>query len=138
MRPTLVRHRDDRHQQVTLGTAGDEPYRVVGKRNETEMQMYVALRGPLSVCVNATSWHHYQGGVMTSCADRRTDHCVQLVGYGEDAGLKYWKLRNSWGKSWGETGFLRIEMFEDACDVSSIPTRTIPGEIINKAIVEEA
>ena len=125
--------------KITLGnsTTG-KPYYVVGKRDEAEMKKYVGAKGPLSVCVNATSWHHYQGGVMTACADRRTDHCVQLVGYGHDtdSGLDYWKLRNSWGAKWGETGFLRVEFGKDSCDVSSIPTRTIPGEIIKAPTIE--
>lgn len=115
--------------QVTLG--GLKGFKVVGLRNERVMKQYVGRSGPLSVCVNATRWHHYREGVMTGCDDRRTDHCVQLVGYGHDAasGLDYWKLRNSWGTQFGEGGYLRVEMGTDACDISSFPTRVIAGEV---------
>lgn len=54
----------------------------VGKGDEDEMQKYVGTTGPLSVCVNAGSWHSYKGGVMTNCPSKNTDHCVQVVGYG--------------------------------------------------------
>ena len=36
------------------------------------------------------------------------DHCVQLVGYNKEAETPYWKVRNSWGSSWGEDGFIRL------------------------------
>ncbi len=38
------------------------------------------------------------------------NHCVTLVGYGVDAasGKPYWLLRNQWGPSWGEKGYMRL------------------------------
>lgn len=34
-------------------------------------------------------------------------HAVRVVGWGVDAGQKYWTVINSWGKSWGENGTFR-------------------------------
>ncbi|KAL6047950.1 cysteine-type endopeptidase [Balamuthia mandrillaris] len=50
-------------------------------RNETQMQMMLYNQGPLSVCVAAASWQNYRGGVITSCDDYYTDHCVQATGF---------------------------------------------------------
>merc|ERR1712059_146864 len=56
-------------------------YQQVGRNDETAMKQYVGTTGPLSVCVDANSWHSYRGGILTSCGSS-VDHCVQIVGYG--------------------------------------------------------
>ena len=68
-------------------------------------------QGPVSVAVCAiTIFQFYNKGVVTSnLCGAMLDHGVLAVGYGTDSGTKYWKVKNSWGKSWGENGYIHVE-----------------------------
>jgi len=87
-----------------------------GKENEAGMASYVQSTGPLSVCVDAESWSLYTGGIMSRCGTS-VDHCVQAVGI--DTANGYWKVRNSWGTSWGESGYIRLAYGADTCAIAS-------------------
>lgn len=66
--------------------------------------------GPVSVAIEAdTIFQFYHGGVMGAICGAKLDHGVLVVGFGEDSGKKYWKVKNSWGASWGEQGFVRMK-----------------------------
>lgn len=73
--------------------------------------------GPASVCVDASNWHSYTGGILSSCG-RSVDHCVQAVAYTSD----YWVIRNSWKESWGEGGYMRIKRGSDLCLIADYVT----------------
>jgi len=66
--------------------------------------------GPVVVSVDAAQFFDYQSGVFTGCTspDATVNHAVLLVGYGEDSGMKYWTIRNSWGTTFGEDGYMRL------------------------------
>jgi len=89
--------------------------------SETDMAAYVQATGPLSVCVDASQWNSYTGGILYSCGTD-VDHCVQAVGVNPSANGGYWKVRNSWGTSWGESGFIRLAYGQNTCAVASDPT----------------
>jgi len=78
--------------------------------------------GPVSVCVDASSWQTYSGGILTQCGTS-VDHCVQLVGYANygESGA-YWVVRNSWGADWGEQGFIWIAIGQDLCAIGDYAT----------------
>ncbi len=58
---------------------------------------------PLSVSVDATNWKFYSTGVFNNCI-RNINHCVLLVGISNNV----WKVKNSWGVTWGEQGYIRL------------------------------
>jgi cathepsin L len=71
----------------------------------------VAERGPAAVSVAAGGWSSYEAGIFDGCSkDATIDHAVTLVGYGIDrsAKEKYWLIKNSWGRGWGEQGNIRL------------------------------
>jgi len=75
---------------------------------------------PVSIAVDAQSgWQTYQGGVMKFCPGTSLDHGVLLVGSGTDNGVDYWKIKNSWGKSWGEEGFIRLKRGKNPCGLAN-------------------
>jgi len=94
----------------------------VGKDNEGVMRTHILNNGPLSVCVDASSWQFYSGGVIVTCG-QSIDHCVQVTGYtGNFQGKAAWIVRNSWGRSWGYDGYLYVEFGHNVCAISDEPT----------------
>jgi C1A family cysteine protease len=85
-------------------------------RGESDMASYVGSKGPLSVCVDANDWQFYSGGILSSCGTS-VDHCVQAVGI--NTAKSYWNVRNSWGTSWGESGFIRLSYGANTCAIAS-------------------
>jgi len=105
-------------------------------KNQKESDLMAALNtyGPLSVCVNAETWNDYTSGIYTAtCSGKASmlDHCVQLVGYDKTA--NYWKVRNSWAADWGEDGFIRLPMGNNACGIADEATY-VTAEVESSAV----
>jgi len=82
----------------------------VTPQNEVDLEKAVAL-GPVSVAIEADTktFQLYTGGVITSDAcGTNLDHGVLVAGYGEENNTPYWLVKNSWGSSWGEQGYVKI------------------------------
>jgi C1A family cysteine protease len=88
-------------------------------QGEESMKNYVMGTGPLSICIDASDWSTYQGGIVTSCGTD-VNHCVQVVGVDTENG--YWIVRNSWGTTWGEQGYIYLKTDQNTCVIDNDPT----------------
>jgi len=93
---------------------------------EVAIADYLAKSGPVSIGVDASSgWQTYAGGIMRDCFGTQIDHGVLAVGYGSSGATPYWIVKNSWGRSWGESGYIRLEKGTNQCGIKSSPCSAI-------------
>jgi C1A family cysteine protease len=115
--------RDGKCKQVP-SVATVSKYTDVKKNDEAGLMSAVNIE-PVSVAVDAESWSAYRKGVMTGLCGKSLDHGVLAIGYGTDGANDYWLVKNSWGTSWGESGFIRLVRNKNECGIAmaaSYPT----------------
>ncbi len=100
-------------------------YTKVTGSNVSAMKTALA-KTPLSVSIEADKsvFQSYKSGIFNSTAcGTSTDHATNVVGWGTASGVEYWLMRNSWGTSWGESGYMRIEIVsgEGICGIQLRP-----------------
>ncbi|MBA0849408.1 hypothetical protein Goshw_015657 [Gossypium schwendimanii] len=84
-------------------------YEDVPVNDEKALKKAVANQ-PVSVAIEAggRSFQLYQSGIFDGKCGTQLDHGVTAVGYGTEKGKDYWIVKNSWGSSWGEAGYIRM------------------------------
>eukprot|EP00811_Abedinium_folium_P032944 NODE_5947_length_1718_cov_14.366436.p2 GENE.NODE_5947_length_1718_cov_14.366436~~NODE_5947_length_1718_cov_14.366436.p2 ORF type:complete len:382 (+),score=77.77 NODE_5947_length_1718_cov_14.366436:95-1147(+) len=85
-------------------------YKSVTTQDTAALQSAVAI-GPVAVAIEADKqvFRNYKSGVISSSCGTKLDHAVLVVGYGTQAGVDYWLVKNSWGVSWGDSGYVKIQ-----------------------------
>merc|ERR1712093_832361 len=80
--------------------------------------------GPVSVAIEAdqSSFQMYNSGVLTGSCGDQLDHGVLAVGFGTLNGKDYWKVKNSWGASWGMDGYILLERGNNKCGIANRPS----------------
>ena len=56
---------------------------------------------------------------------KKTNHAILTVGYGTHNNISYWIIKNSWGKLWGDGGYIKIAMKSDRCGLTNGPLLAI-------------
>merc|ERR1711988_1179889 len=74
--------------------------------------MSAVAQQPVSIAIEADKaiFQSYKAGVLTGMCGAQLDHGVLVVGYGTDSsGGDYWKVKNSWGATWGMEGYVLLQ-----------------------------
>ncbi|KAE9551517.1 hypothetical protein FO519_005264 [Halicephalobus sp. NKZ332] len=92
------------------------------------IQKDLMTHGPLEVAFEVyEDFLNYQGGIYVHQGGKLGGgHAVKLIGWGEENGIPYWTIANSWNTDWGEDGFFRILRGVDECGIESGAVGGIP------------
>ncbi|AES80259.1 putative fruit bromelain [Medicago truncatula] len=109
-------------------------YEEVPSNSEDSLLKAVANQ-PVSVGIDMRGmFKFYSSGIFTGECGTKPNHALTIVGYGTSKdGIKYWLVKNSWSKRWGEKGYIRIKRDIDAkeglCGIAMKPSYPIINNI---------
>ncbi|XP_062279349.1 cathepsin S-like isoform X2 [Scomber scombrus] len=93
--------------------------------DEDMMKQAVYTIGPISVAIDASpeEFSFYKSGVYDNpMCTHGLNHAVVVVGYGTENGKDYWLVKNSWGTSYGEEGYIRMSRNKyNQCGIALVP-----------------
>lgn len=96
--------------------------KILSASGEKKIQHMIMTGGPVETAFTVYSdfetyvsgiYHHVTGG-------QAGGHAVKMVGWGEENGVKYWKIANSWNPYWGEKGYFRITRGGNHCGIEDM------------------
>eukprot|EP00483_Globobulimina_turgida_P011698 UN11720 len=107
-------------------------YTKVATRSDDALKTAVAVGcNSVGVMVNS-AFQAYKSGVFSASCGTSVNHGVTAVGYGTSGSQDYWKVKNSWGASWGDKGYIYMcrncnkNSGAGECGINLYPYFTVP------------
>ncbi|KAL7292471.1 hypothetical protein TKK_0014048 [Trichogramma kaykai] len=88
---------------------------------EDKLLSTIVNKGPVATAVNALSWQNYLGGIIQYHCDgayTSLNHAVEIVGYDKTGPIPFYIVKNSWGPSFGDKGYLYIAIGSNVCGIA--------------------
>jgi C1A family cysteine protease len=115
--PYTGKNQECKHRP-NLGIVQVNNYTHVPPKSSEQLKAAIA-KGPVSVALAAgyTPFLSYESGIFNDKkCPTRVDHAVTAVGYGKENDVGYYIIKNSWGTSYGENGYIKIAINDDVND----------------------
>ncbi|KAG5490474.1 hypothetical protein JKF63_00594 [Porcisia hertigi] len=105
---------------------GSKSYSLSG---EDAYKRELMTKGPFEVALDVYSdFLLYKSGVYTHVSgDRLGGHAVKLVGWGNENGVPYWRIANSWNVDWGDNGYFLIKRGTNECGIEASGVAGVPA-----------
>ena len=112
------------------------------RHNENEIMQEIYRWGPVSAGFKVYEGFldKYDGKTIYSGPSKQENpvggHAIRIVGWGEENGIKYWWIANSWSSKWGMNGFFRMKRMIPECQLEQnvvamkpeFPGKTVWGD----------
>ena len=105
-RPPTCRYRFEGHVESPANVQG-------------QIQQMIFDGGPVTAAFSVyEDFANYSSGIYHHVdGELAGGHAVKIVGWGEENGVMYWKIANSWNPFWGENGFFRMLRGQNECGI---------------------
>jgi len=133
--------------KITNPIATVQSWGLLHRNHEDMIELALKYVGPVAVGLDGSdpAFINYGGGIFDSInCHEGPNHALLIVGYGEEEVMnqdgdnepvRYWIARNSWGKGWGEHGFVRVKRgpggkhMPGVCGIARSPSVALGGQL---------
>jgi cathepsin B len=97
--------------------------------SESDAMQEISTNGPITAAFTVyEDFLAYSSGVYYHVTGQELGgHAIEFVGYGEENGMKYWLVKNSWNPSWGDGGYFKIRRGTDECGIEDDVVAGMPS-----------